>query len=431
MTRQREASPLRRRSLLGWAAAVAAGGASDWATAQLQAPPPPQAPTAEPDFSRDARERLLGGNDAAERLRRASARRALLDEAEALLAQGHAGLALETFERAALLLHAADTELGIVRAHMGLGDYRRALSFGAHAAGAHRDLPAGMALYAWLLHLGGQAVVAKRLLDAAFEAHPDSAPIAQARERLSSPWPQPGPAMLQGPWRTAPFAHAQGAAWTTEGCRGDAPGGLVVGTATLMPAGDAAWVPSALLPAGPATLCLRDGLGRTVPATTDGPGPMPLLTRLRLSVPLGPAPQTLSLREPFAGSPGSMVEYAPDATGAAAWPLTRQGFFMGQPGTGSLRRLGLDAPVGPRGGPVFDRAGHLAGIAVTDDDGRALLVAAAALPGMAARSPGFAQPSGMPAASPAVQGATPLMAGLDLGYERALRIALQLIVIPS
>lgn len=364
----------------------------------------------------------------------------MLDEAEALLAQGHAGSALETFERAALLLHAADTELGIVRAHMGLGDYRRALSFGAHAAGAHRDIPAGMALYAWLLHLGGQAVVARRLLDAAFEANPNSAPIAEARAQISSPWPQPGSAMLQGPWRTAPYAHALGAGGTVGGVHGAASGGRVVGTAVLMPAGDAAWVPSALLPAGSATLWLRDGLGRTVQATVAGPGAVPALTRLRLIVPLGAAAQTLAPREPFAGSPGSMVEYAPDATGAASWPLTRQGFFAGQPGVAAFRRLGLDSPPGPRGGAVFDRAGRLAGIAVTGADGQALLVAAAALPELAQMGMGMgtdstaaltagAQEAAPPARSPPVRSGGSLLEGLDVSYERALRSALQFIVV--
>ncbi len=50
---------------------------------------------------------------------------------------------------------------------MQAGEYRRALSFGAHAAGAHRDFPAATALYAWLLYVGGQDAFAARRLDAA------------------------------------------------------------------------------------------------------------------------------------------------------------------------------------------------------------------------------------------------------------------------
>ena len=55
-------------------------------------------------------------------------------------------------------MHAADTEIALVRGHMQAGDYRRALAFGAHTAGAHLDVVGGSLLYVWLLHAGGQLI---------------------------------------------------------------------------------------------------------------------------------------------------------------------------------------------------------------------------------------------------------------------------------
>jgi hypothetical protein len=57
-----------------------------------------------------------------------------------------------------------------------------------------------------------------------------------------------------------------------------------------------------------------------------------------------------------------MVECAPDPQGSAAWPVLRQGFFAGVPGVAPSRPLGLAAPAGPRGGPVFDAAGRWVGV---------------------------------------------------------------------
>jgi len=61
-----------------------------------------------------------------------------VQEGEAKLAAGDASGAQQAFEAATQIVHAADVELGLVRSYMQAGDYRRALSFSAHAAGAHR-----------------------------------------------------------------------------------------------------------------------------------------------------------------------------------------------------------------------------------------------------------------------------------------------------
>lgn len=60
--------------------------------------------------------------------------------------------ALALFERAALILHAADIEMGLACTLHAAGEYRRALALGTHIAGAHLDVVGRTALYASLLH---------------------------------------------------------------------------------------------------------------------------------------------------------------------------------------------------------------------------------------------------------------------------------------
>jgi hypothetical protein len=358
-----------------------------------------------PSFSEEARRRLLPGN-AAEREQRLAERQALLAEGERHLQRGDAAAALAAFESAALMLHAADTELGIVRAQMAAGEYRRSLAFAAHTAGVHRDQPAGSALYVWLLRLGGQPLVARHFLDEATALAPGHALLQDVSRLLDEPWPKAQVSLLQPPWRAAPYAWADGAV--------PPPSLAVVGSATLLAQGHTALVPAAVAARAPAgELWLRNGLGQTAAANVEAtlaPG----LVRLRLASPLAAPAWQASVREPFAGSPGLMAEYPPDAAGGAAWPLLRQGFFAGPPGLAQPRPLGLAAPPGPRGGPVFDRNGQLAGVATGAEGEPARFVPWQAL----------ADDIEMPPPDPAVQ-----VAGLpDVVYEHAMRTALQVLV---
>lgn len=346
--------------------------------------------------------RLFGGPDAATD---ANERTRLLAEGEALLAAGEALAAQDVFQRAAMLMHAPDTECSIVRAQMQAGNYRQALAFCAHAALAHRGFAGGVALYAWLLHIGGQSVIAARLLVDAMERQPEDAALQFARAQLAAPWPRAQGPLLAAPLRAAPYGH---------GTRPGESSRRVAGTATLIQGGRAALVPQATL-AGASDVLLRNGLGDTVPARVlrafDGPG----LILLALERPLSSAAETtLAARAPFAGSPAAVVEYAADGDAQAAWPVLRQGFF-GRLSSVGPRPLGIAMPSGSRGGPVFDRAGRLAGIGLPARDGSDALLAAADWP---------VDPE-LPAGD-AVPGAAP--APIDGVYEAALRLAVQVIV---
>lgn len=376
-----------------WLAAVLAGTAALSVHGGVQA----QVPA----WSLQAQQRLLAGPDAASTL---AEQQRLVQRAETELAAGSTDAAQDAFDRAAMMVHSADVEMGLVRTYLQAGDYGRALTFASHAAGAHRNVPAGTALYAWLLHLGGQGRYAQRLLADARTLAPDDAALLSVQTQIASDWPQPDAALLQPPLRAAPYATGAAAATHAR----------VVGTAVLSGDGTAALVPAALLPPG-SRLWVRNGLGQTSAATmvqNAGDGRFAVL-RLNNRLPL-PEGLVTSPRPPFAGSPGATVEYGVSDAARPVWPLLRQGFLGRDTGGPGGRLLGIAAPVGPRGGPVFDAFGHLAGIALPAADGRDRLVPIADL------APQWHWPA-PPAGQPAER------VGLDGVYASALRLALQLL----
>jgi hypothetical protein len=361
-----------------------------------------------PAFSDRARQRLVDGPEAVpETFEREHLLR--LKDAEALLASGQAAAALEVLERAALTIHSADVELTLVRAQMAMGRYRRALAACAHVAGGHREQSGGKALYAWLLSVGGQQKVAMHLISEAATGAPDDRLLQHAREQIAAPWPLAGDLLRQGPWHAAPVPFA--------GTESDAaPESLrVVGTAVLLREGQEALLTETTA-AGTGRIWLRNALGQTVAVVARQPTHEPELHLLALRDALPSPDWTCAAREPFAGSPGSMVEYVPDPLGRAAWPLLRQGFFAGLPGALPTRPLGFDVPPGPRGGPVFDAAGCLVGVAAAAQAGRLIGL------GRLREVLGSGIPDATPSASP-----TPRV-GPEAVYEMAMRGTLQVLV---
>ena len=328
----------------------------------------------------------------------------LLRQGEAALANRDVEAAERLFDRAALILHAADTEMGLVRSYMQSGQYRRALAFGAHTAGAHLDVVGGAALYAWLLHLGGQEEVAQRLLTQAQARAPDQPLVRDVASQLRSPAPRAHGAMLLPPARLAPYGSMHGLARDAR----------VVATGTLVGEGRFALVPLGVISTG-ARYWVRNGLGQLVPATVAATERALGLGLLRLARPLPAAAQSRAPADAFPGSIAFAVEYAatPDAT--AAWPTLKAGFVGAPVGAGGGRKLGISLTQdAPRGGPVFDLTGRLLGVAV-HADGVDRLVAISQL------QPAFTDYFVMPVDS-ANQKLTP-----DAIYEPALLVTLQVI----
>ena len=357
----------------------------------------------------------------------------LLKTGEHALARLDVDAALQAFDRAAMILHAADTEIALVRAYMQGGEYRRALAFGAHTAGAHLDVVGGSALYAWLLHAGGQPAIAQRLLDEAQsrssveETTRQPAPtlLNRVQQQLRSGTPVASGALLALPTRLAPYGSAEGLPKAAR----------VVGSGVLMHNGQGALVPLALVPRT-GKLWLRNGLGQLVTAHAIQRFPKIGVARLRLDRAL-PAAQDLwtADRDAFPGSVGYAVEFVagPDAT--PAWPVLHTGFLggvpAGAPDSGPQRLLGIGLPDGSRqgrgaaarGGPVFDAAGRLLGLAVPGLPGQSgapdRLLTVSALPKDVREALARSAPKDAHTRS-----------SIDRIYEASLKTALQVITLP-
>lgn len=343
-------------------------------------------------------------------------RLALLRAAEAALARGEPGEAIAALDRAALMLHAADTEMGLVRAYVQQGEYRRALAFAAHTAGAHKDTPAAAALYAWLLAAGGQGAYAQRVLDEALARSPRDPVLDEVRRRLAASPVTAGGNLLQGAHRMAPHGVMPAGHGATPA------NAKTVASGMLMADGQQALVPLAAVGERP-LLWVRNGLGQTSPATVARRLPGLGIAVLGLSAPLSlPEPLQPAPRDPFAGSPGFVVAHVAGADAAPAWPRLHAGFLGGPaPELPGGRRLGIAVPPSASGAPVFDAAGRWSGIVLASADAAPSMLGVQRL----------REVLGDLLERSATEPATPARVGTDLAYERSLRWALQVVAAPA
>ena len=353
-------------------------------------------------------------------------RAALLQGAEAELARGDTSLAAGTFERAASMQHAPDTEMGIVRTSMQQGLYAQALAFAAHTAGAHLESPAAAALYAWLLRVGGRSDVSDRVLGEALARAPDDAVLRAARSAFASAAPLAEGVLLEVPQRMAPQAGAlAGQAAPLQGVAAVASSGVLVATGTQ------AIVPLAVAAGASGTrVWLRNGMGLTVGGTLVRDDDVALavagLARLQLDRALpfepGDAPSPIPLP---AGRPAFAIEYVNGPGNAPAWPWLTQG-FIGSTSSDGARHLGIALTPGLHGGPVLDGQGRLAGIALARADGASVFVPADVW------QPGERDALGVGPAHRVLAVSAPAMRSVvpaAEAYERALRLALQVIAV--
>lgn len=333
-------------------------------------------------------------------------RATLLDAAEAALARGDTDAALAGFERAAGMLHAPDTEMGLVRSQMQAGQYRRALAFAAHTAGAHLEAPAASALYAWLLRIGGQEAYARQVLDTATQRSAGDEVLGTAQRAFASAGVASG-ALLERPHRMAPHPLPYG------GPTPLSPRARAFASAVLLGDGRFALAPSAGLTSG-RRLWVRNGMGRMSAAAIDRTFAESGLALLVLERPLpGSAQLTLAPRDPFAGSPGFVVDHAASAEATPQWPMLHAGFFAAG-GAGTTRALGIETTAGSAGAAVFDAGGRWAGITVPGNR----WVTLSQLRGLL----GDVLPAPL-----AGDAGAPARIGADEAYERSLPVVLQVL----
>ncbi|MCE4557147.1 hypothetical protein [Pelomonas cellulosilytica] len=295
-------------------------------------------------------------------------RQHLLGDARAALSRGEPDAALVPLETAAGMSHAADTELLQLQMQLQAGHIRQALAFAAHTAAAHRDEPAARALHLWLLAVSGQADYARRRLNV---GDPSDAALVRLLDGLALDQPLPGAAPAPWPHGVAVPQRAR-----------------PVTTGLLLDAGQLALVPASAAQ-GNATLWLRNGLGRASHARRAAADPDLAALGLALLHVEPPLPATSSLtrapRPAFAGSPASRLGMPRVDSAGPAWPVLQLG-FLGRTDRHGAQALGWPRGALLSGGPVFDGAGRLIGLAMPGEDGGEHLLPAAALPGLPVRS---------------------------------------------
>lgn len=297
-----------------------------------------------------------------------AARQRLLDAARAALSRGEPDAALVPLESASGMAHAADAEMLQLQMQLQGGRFRQALAFAAHSAAAHRDEPEARALHLWLLALSGQVDYVKQRLTPG-DVGDDR--LSGLLAGLETPSPLAGlpPSPLPHGVEVPDTARAVATGLILDGGR------LAVVPAQAVRGGDALW--------------LRNGVGRASRAypIAEDPALAALgLARLRIDPPLRPSnaadPLSRAPRAPFAGSPASRIGMPRLDTSAPSWPVMQSG-FTGRVDRNGVQSLGWPAGVVLSGGPVFDTAGRLAGLAVpTADGGTERLIPAATLEGL-------------------------------------------------
>lgn len=280
----------------------------------------------------------------------------LVLDGEAALALGEADKAADIFELAGGKRHAAASELGLVRAWMQMGLYRRALGFLAHAAGVHLDFPAGTGLYVWLLYAGGQRDYAKRKLEEILRLFPDHPVLMATASLINNPAQILPELLLTAPARFAPYSNA-----------GIPAAASSIGSALRISATQVI-APKVSLKNG-GDIWLRDIQGRVAKARVTREFDDLGLVLLETNALSDPVLSPWTTRLAFPGSAGYALEYLAMPHAQPCWPLLQVG-FLGNYDEHKGYALGIGlASSGSHGGPVLDRFGSLVGVAIRAADG--------------------------------------------------------------
>jgi hypothetical protein len=286
---------------------------------------------------------VYSGNAAANSARDAEVN-SLLKRAEQRLKALDGVSALTLFEQAAQIVHASEVEVGIVRAHLQAGQFQRALSFCAHASGAHLDEIAPSLLYAHLLACCGQTGYSAKLL-------------AECRVRFGETFVKKVTVKLE------PYFDAAGlptkAKMLGSGLR------LPPSSLVTAPTSELIAVPAEMLRGGVKSYWIRYGNGFLSAAAVELAKDPNGLALLRVKQPLfklNDEPLYIADKAAFPGSVTFGVHFKQQL--ALSWPLLWTS-FVGEPSArDSGRRLVDASTAGPTalGATMFDQTGAAIGL---------------------------------------------------------------------
>jgi tetratricopeptide (TPR) repeat protein len=108
----------------------------------------------------------------------------LLLRAQSALASGQAQQAAEWYEKAAAMGESAEAEIGLVRAYLQSGEFRKAIAFGNLVAAEHPDVSETAALLAYLEDREGQTTPALAKLSEELKKRPDDVALFAAQQEI-------------------------------------------------------------------------------------------------------------------------------------------------------------------------------------------------------------------------------------------------------
>jgi hypothetical protein len=269
----------------------------------------------------------------------------LLKSAEHALSKLDDVTALNLFEKAALIVHSSEVEVGIVRAHMQAGNFQRALAFCAHASGAHLEERAPSLLYAHLLKISGQTAYAEKLM-------------TEYQIRFGKDVSKFSPVKL------SPYSDATGLPTNAR----------MIASGLTLPGNKHVVFPSTAIGKGVKKYWVRSGSGSLSEATLQttigkalvtSPG-LAILQLNRAVTKRNTPPLAISSKAAFPGSVAFGLTFKHYL--ALSWPSLWSA-FIGKPVANNTNRREIDIPENtqPIGATVFDQTGAAIGLMVLID----------------------------------------------------------------
>ena len=395
-----------------------------------------------------------------------------LDVARQVLDSGNASDAVVLYEALTRQGESLEAEIGLVRAALQAGEFRKAMSWATLVAGEHADSAEAVALLAYLQDRIGRTEQALAALEQLRAKEPTAAVAVAAQadiliDRLASEnasqvlnaWVARNPhiasadlqmihsrALAAGP---APnrhsFQHAQASGshfrvWPRPTFEAFPAAGALAGSGNglVVEEGNYVLTSPGVVPPGKSHIYVRNGLGKIRRAERVEGGENQGLVRLRL---LSPFPADYSFPDEQITAPegarfcfafGFSVPSSPYPT----YPAVVPGIVVRpDAGVGRLMQVTSALGAGHAGSPIFDPRGRLLGLATSPGEiliGGENLRARVGSGHFAVRAIAVRRDTpGGPAASPQLSGPQPPMPAVEELYERLIPSIVQIVVLDS
>lgn len=303
-----------------------------------------------------------------------------LEAAAQALRAGDAARAASIYETLSQQGESLEAELGLVRASLQAGEFRKAVSFANLTAGEHPESAEAQALLAYLNDRTGRTEQALATLKALESARPDEwIPVAIHAEILvDRSAPDQALALLQS-WNARhpnapPLELTRVKAWLATSFQPLALNGHRIvgsGNGVAIDGGRTVLTYAPVVPARATDVLVRNGVGRVAHARLERAGASGDLIRLRL---IEPFPASASVPLDQVSSPEGVrfcfaLGFGTPRNPSAAYPAIAPGLvFRADTGVGGLMQITSALGADQDGAPIFDARGKLIGLALGAGD---------------------------------------------------------------